>query len=290
MQDAWIPLLRCPATGAPYDLDVTRSANGDVVEGFLIAWGRREVRVVVAGVAILPRDLRAHLQTCGNVYEHIPLADSRVVRLLLGQVGRGGVDSVPFEEVVRRYGDLVPPGYHDEVPGMAPEDAALAALLAEEDVDGGRGLDVGCGVGRGVFVLCGFLEAALGVDCSLACVRRARNVAVTQADFFLPAPRESGVKEVAIDLDRLDRFGADFAVADPEALPLADASLDLVVLRRDVGRREGGDRAAALTEAVRVLAPSGLLVVEGEEVEEVRLPPGWTVTGCQGGFLTGRRV
>ena len=192
MREAWIPLLRCPVTGEPYDLDATRATPGEVTEGFLVARGGREVRPVLAGLAILPRDLQAHLKAHGEVYERMPLADSRIVRFVLGAVGHEGFDRVPFAEVIARYGDLVPPGTYDEPPEPAPEDAALAALLSGLDGTFHRALDVGCGVGRGVFVLLARAESALGIDRSVARARRARNVAVTQADFFLPAPEDSG--------------------------------------------------------------------------------------------------
>jgi SAM-dependent methyltransferase len=149
-----------------------------------------------------------------------------------------------------------------EPPGLRPDDAALARLLAEETPGRGRALDVGCGVGRGVFLLTEHLGMALGVDRSAARVRRARNVAATRADFFLPAPPGVGPREVPLELSRLARDGADFAVAAADALPLADGALDAVVLRAGDGLGPWADAAAALAEAVRVVAPGGLLVLE----------------------------
>ena len=151
----------------------------------------------------------------------MPLADSRVVRFVLGTTGRSGYDVVPFDEVVARYGDLVPPGTYDEPPEPASEDAALAALLSGLEGEFHRALDIGCGVGRGVFVLLDRVDMALGIDRSVARVRRARNVATTNADFFLPAPVDTGLVQVPLELSRLDRRGADFAVADADALPLS---------------------------------------------------------------------
>ena len=55
-------------------------------------------------------------------------------------------------------------------------------------------------------------------------MRRARNVAVTQADFHLPGPRDQGGRDVPLELSRLQRRGADFAVADPDALALIAAA------------------------------------------------------------------
>lgn len=266
MREAWIPLLRCPVTGTPYDVDATRSGGGEIQEGFLVARGGREVRPIVAGIPVLPPDLAAHLKAHGTVYERMPLADSRVVRFVLGRIGRKGTDFVPFEEVIARYGDLVPPGTWPEPPELAPADEALARALAEARGGGARALDVGCGVGRGVFVLLGGgFEAACGVDRSVARVRRAHNVAVTRADFFLPAPPDSGLRQVPIELDRLDRRGAEFAVAAAEALPFADGAFDAVLLRRGDGLGPWDDPGRARAEAERVLGAGGLLLTEDAE-------------------------
>lgn len=287
MREAWIPLLRCPVTGEPYDLDPTRATPGEVTEGFLVAREGREVRPILAGLAVLPRDLSAHLKTHGTVYERMPIADSRLVRFVLGAAGHAGSDFVPFDEVVAHYGDLVPPGTYDAPPELAPEDAALAGLLAGLDGPVRRALDVGCGVGRGVFVLLGRAESALGVDRSVARVRRARNVAVTQADFFLPAPEDSGLKQVPLELSRLDRRGADFVVADADALPFVGGCMDLVLLRRGDGLGEHADRAKALAEAVRVLTDAGILVLE----EGGGAPgEGWSALDREGGFEAWRRA
>lgn len=285
MNEAWFPLLRCPVTGERYDLDSTRATPGEVTEGFLVARGGREVRPVLAGLAVLPRDLAAHFKSHGEVYERMPLSDSRIVRFVLGALGHARLDRVPFDEVIARYGDLVPPGTCPEPPEPAAEDAALAALLCDLDSDVGRAVDVGCGVGRGVFVLLARAERALGVDRSVARARRARNVAVTQADFFLPAPEGSDLKEVAIELSRLDRRGADFAVADPDALPLEDGCADLVVLRAGDGLGPLPDRAKALAEAVRVLATDGTLVL-ADGVDEPG--PGWAEAAVGNGFTAWR--
>jgi len=291
MHETWLPLLRCPVTGERYDLDPTRATPGEITEGFLVAREGHEVRLVLAGLAVLPRDLRAHLKTYGEVYERMPLADSRIVRYVLGGVGHAGYDRVPFDEVIARYGDLVPLGTYDEPPGLAPEDADLAGLIASLDGGAGRALDLGCGVGRGVFVLLDRFERVLGVDRSLARIRRARNVAVTHADFFLPAPPDSGLKQVPLELTRLDRRGADFAVADGDALPLADGCMDLVVVRGEEGLRphrvRAGAHAPALREAVRVLAADGILVLEGGD--EAPWPDG-ELLERQGRFGAWRRA
>lgn len=262
MREDWVPDLRCPVSGRPYDLDVTRGGPGEIVEGFLVARGGRQVRPVLGGIPVLPRDLDAHLRAFGEVYGRAKVSDSRVGRFVLSRSGRGAHDAVPFDEVVRRYADLLPPGTLPEPAPLAEEDAALARLLAEHSLPGAQtGLDVGCGVGRGVFVLLGYLPRALGTDRSFARVRRARSLAVTESDFLLPVPTPGNRRrEVALELDRLDRAGADFAVADPEALPFATGVADVVVLRDHDGFGPF-DAPAALAEALRVLAPRGLLVL-----------------------------
>jgi len=238
-------------------------AGSEIFEGFLVARGGREERPILAGLAVLPRDLAMHLRAFGNVYERMPIGDSRVVRFVLGQTGRRDFDLVPFAEVVARYGDLVPADLVEEPAPLAAEDALLAQLLAMTGGVDAPALDLGCGVGRGAFVLREYGPRALGVDRSVARVRRARNVATTRADFFLPPAASASGTEVPLELGRLSREGVDFMVADVESLPFADAVFGLVLLRDGDGRGEWTDAGAAAAEAVRVLAEGGLLVTEG---------------------------
>jgi uncharacterized protein YbaR (Trm112 family) len=259
---ALLDRLACPRTGAPYVLDPVRVAGDEVVEGFLVSTDAREVRPLVAGVAVLPQDLRAHLDAHGSVYRRTPVNDPRLARFLLADIGTGH-DRVPFEMVVGHYRDLAsdpPPGYTTD---RHPDDVALAELLDDALGTGrapGLGVVLGCGVGRGVFDLVRHVEAALGLDRSIACVRRARNIAVTNEHFFLPAPPGSGLGEIALDLATLERLGADFAVADPHALPLRAGAADVLVCAAQDGKGPWPDADAAVAEARRVLAPGGLLV------------------------------
>jgi SAM-dependent methyltransferase len=276
MRDVLVPRLRCPACLAagrevPFEIDPIRvgggedgGPRGDVAEAYLVCSSCRGAWPVLGGVAVLPPDLRAHLGSHGNVYRRIPIADPRLTRFVLGQA-RGGSDVVPFEEVVGRYGDLLPPeaGPARE---MAPADRALArALEGPEGVAAlpeGRGtaLDVGCGVGRGAFLLAGRLGEAVGVDRSVARVRRARNVQ-SALEFHLPPG--DGPKEVPIDLARLARDGVDFAVADAARLPFAAETFDVVVVREGDGEGPFPDPAAVLAEARRVARAGGVVLTLG---------------------------
>ena len=109
-------------------------------------------------------------------------------------------------------------------------------------------------------MLCEFLAAAIGIDSSIACVRRARNIAVTNEAFFLPAPKGSGMKEIPLELGSLARDGADFAVADAHALPFTDGAFDVVVLHDGDMAGPWEDAARVEAEAARVLAANGRLL------------------------------
>lgn len=272
MNRRWLEVLRCPACGGRCDVDATREAGEEWVEGFLVCRACLEVRPVLGGSAILPTDLRAHFREQGSVYHRTPMADPRVTRFVLAALG-GGADAVPYEEVAAHYGDLA----HEPAARRprAPEDEGLDVLLTRLALDPRpvRALDLGSGVGRGVFVLAAHGCEALGIDRSAARVRRARNLAVTREGFLLRAP-DAPHRDVALDLDRLVRHGVDFAVADPGRLPLADAAFDLVVLRGGDGLGPWPDAARVAAEARRVLRPGGTLV-EPEPPEARRAGEGW---------------
>lgn len=287
MDSAWIPLLRCPETGGAYDLDTTRYDGDDILEGFLVSRRGQIVRPILSGMAVLVPDLNEHLREHGNVYGRIPLADSRIARFILGRIGRGTDDFVRFEEVIGHYADLVKPGELDDPPGMHVRDEALARRLVGAGVEGGRAVVVGCGVGRGAFVVRGLMDRVLGLDRSASRVRRARNIAVTQAAFFIPAPKDDPRRELPLELDRMERSHVDFAVATAECLPLADATADLVLLEAEDGRGALADPRRATEEAVRVLRPGGLLVT----VEEIGdLPPTIDWIDGPGPYRLGRRA
>jgi SAM-dependent methyltransferase/uncharacterized protein YbaR (Trm112 family) len=245
-----LTLLACPACRAPFDLDPLREEGGEVLEAFLVCSRCREVRAVVGGVAVVPRDWAGHLRADGNVHRRSRVHDPRMARFLFGTAS-DGADVVPFEEVVERYGDLAP----EAARPPASEDVRLEAALAEVPA-GGRGLDLGCGVGRGTFLLAARLGEAIGVDPSLARLRRARNIATTREPFLVPSPA-GGRDEVALDLARLARDGTAFAAADGDALPFADGVFDVVVLRE----ARWPDPGAVRAEAERVRAPGGRRIV-----------------------------
>jgi uncharacterized protein YbaR (Trm112 family) len=255
---AWVEVLRCPACGGRFDVDTTREAGEEWVEGFLVCRGCLEVRPVVGGSAILPRDVKAHFRAQGSVYHRTPLADPRVTRFVLAGLG-AGVDVVPFAEVTAHYGDLAaePAARRPR----APEDEALDALLYRLALDPppARALDLGCGVGRGTFVLAAHGAEALGLDRSAARVRRARNLAVTEEGFLLRAPDDDR-REVALNLAVLLRTSVDFIVADADRLPLADAAFDLVVWRPGDGLGPWEEPARTSSETRRVLKPGGVLI------------------------------
>jgi SAM-dependent methyltransferase len=264
--------LRCPACLASGDTieldpDPTRvgggedgGAPGDLLEGYLVCRKCRATYPVVGGVGVLPRDVPAHLHAHGDVYRRARIGDPRLARFVLGHAGPGGADRVPFEEVVARYGDLVPAeAGRPPTPPDAADDALDRALRAARAR--GPGLEVGCGVGRGTFVLAGRVGDATGVDASVARVRRARNVQVAD-EFRVPAV--AGEEERPIDLARLARASTDFLVADTEALPFADGTFRTVVLRRGGGEGPWADPASARRAAERVAASDGLVLAERE--------------------------
>ncbi len=265
MRRAVIDCLRTPGGAAALQLDPIRFAEDEVIEGFLISEADREVWPLIAGVAVLPADLRTHLRLQGSVYWRSPAHDPRMVRFIRGQAGQG-FDRVHFDDVVGHYRDLVidpPEGYATD---PHPDDVALDRLLLRLGLPAeARGLVMECGVGRGVFVLGSHVATALGSDASLAHVRRARNISVTVEHFFLPGIKGTDIKQIPVDLGSLVREGTDFLVAEPDALPLMDDAFHVVV--RDFERHEV---MTGEEEALRVLRPGGWLIGRGSNATEER--------------------
>ena len=266
MRTETVDRLRCPLCGGEFELDPIRAGGGedggvpgDLMEAYLVCRACRAVHPIVGGVAVLARDVPRHLRTHGNVYRRVPIADPRLTRFVLGNA-RGGVDHVPFDEVVAHYADLLPPESGRAPAAPAPIDAALDDALRALP-SRGLGLDVGCGVGRGVFVLAARLDGALGLDRSIARVRRAHNVQRTD-EFLVRGDAEGPSHEAPLDLARLRRDPVDFAVADAESLPVATGAFAVVVLRAFDGEGPFADPATARREAERATAPDGVLLVE----------------------------
>jgi SAM-dependent methyltransferase len=262
-----ITRLRCPACvargeEAGLDLDPTRlgggrdgGAAGDLLEGYLVCRRCRTPYPVVGGVAVLPREVHAHLERHANVWRRARVGDPRIARWILSHPPRGE-DHVPFDEVVARYADLAPAKAGAPPPAMSAADDALDRALRAASARG-PALEVGCGVGRGTFVIAARTGDAVGLDRSAARVRRARNVA-TADEFLLPV----GDDEAPIDLARLRRDVVDHVVGDADALPFAAGSFATVVLHVRDGEGAWADASAVAFEARRVTAPEGLLLVE----------------------------
>ncbi len=281
VKHAWVELLRCPACGQGFHVDATRQAGPEWIEGFVVCRGCLGTWPVIGGSLILPADLRAHLREQGSVYRRLRLADPRVTRLVLAGLGAGH-DLVPFAELTEHYGDLVedPSACRARAPDDESLDGLLLAAAASRPL--GRALDLGCGVGRSTFLLAAHGAQALGVDRSAARVRRARNLAVTEEAFYLPAPDDPR-REVALDLGAAARAAVDFAVATPWRLPFADGAFDLVVDHGGDGRGLWPDPAAVRAELRRVLRPDGRCLSLGPSRDLT------TGGGPGGGFvLTGR--
>ena len=268
--------LACPACVRngriiAFDLDPMRlderqaaGANAELTEGYLVCRSCRAAYPVLAGTAILPVDVKAHLATHGNVYRRLSIPDPRLARFLLGNAG-DGTDFVPFDEVVGRYADLLPFDPARPARPMSSRDVRLDdALRAGGAV--GPALEIGCGVGRGTFLLAARTGDAIGVDRSVARVRRARNVQTTD-EFLLPVD-ETRRSETAIDLARLDRRDVDFLVADPDVLPFPDRSFATVIVRDGDGAGPFADAEVVRLEALRVAAPGALVLVEGKGARE----------------------
>ncbi len=125
-------------------------------------------------------------------------------------------------------------GRRPYVPGRSW--AAWARALTWLVSDRPRVLDLGCGDGRLTLELARFAGSVVGIDRREAVLRQART-----------ALERAGVEHV--ELHR----------ADLHDLPLADATFDLAVLSQSL--HHAGDPRTVLSEAARVLAPGGRVLV-----------------------------
>ncbi len=291
MHRAWLEVLRCPACGERLSLDATRQAGDEVVEAFLACAACLAVRVVLGGSVLVPASLEATLRSQGAIVRRMPLADPRVARFVLARLGEGD-DSVPLQDLVARYGDLRPGAPPPEEASGLAADLAAGALAARAAREGalGQALDLGTGVGRAAFEVARHARRVLGVDRSVARIRRARNLAVTEEGFLLPAVDDAR-QDAALDLARLARQGTDWAVADPTRLPLAAGSMDLVVLHAADGHG-ALDRPEVAAEGCRVLRARGWRLrplaspaawsgaLAAQPAREVAREGGWVLERC----------
>ena len=160
----------------------------------------------------------------------------------------GGEKSAPAEDIARTI------GYTDEELGVLPEDAnlglgcgnptAIASLEPGEIV-----LDLGSGAGIDCFLAAqrvGPSGKVIGVDMTPEMLERARRNAV-----------EGGYSNV------------EFRLGEIEALPVADASVDVIISNCVLNLSPAKERA--LAEAYRVLRPGGRVVVS-DMVSDLPVP------------------
>ncbi len=171
----------------------------------------------------LPRELVARLPADDPVLE----GDRRQAARVLAE--RARVASESFRQKGADWDEM----RALELPAQAVEDALLSLIPPGPE---GRLLDIGTGTGRVLELLAPRVRQALGVDASKAMLALARS--------RLSGP---GFAHCAVRL------------ADMYRLPLADQSFDTVVLQMVLHHAE--DPAGAVTEASRVLAPGGRLLV-----------------------------
>jgi SAM-dependent methyltransferase/DNA-binding transcriptional ArsR family regulator len=125
-----------------------------------------------------------------------------------------------------------------ELPAQAVENALLALIPSDSQggADKARLLDIGTGTGRVLELLAPRVRQGLGIDASKAMLALARS-RLAGPEFAHCAVR----------------------LADMYRLPLADGSFDTVVLQMVLHHAE--EPANVITEATRVLAPGGQLLV-----------------------------
>ena len=266
MKRATLDLLVHPDRHHDFELDLLREHEGDIVEGYLVCSETRAVWPVVGGLALLPPNLRTYIRRHANVIARMPIADPRLTRFVLAVQG-SGFDRVNFDDVVAQYCDLAidpPDGYRVDIDDSL---TALGDVLARTLPDRPRmGVDLGCSVGRSTFTLRMHTEHAVGMDYGLAMLRRARNIARSVEDFFLPGLPHPGGEgrgpEVKLDLDLLVREDVDFVAARAESLPFRTGSIDVCVVHAGDRRGTWKDCEAVLQHARRVLRRPGILITE----------------------------
>ena len=135
----------------------------------------------------------------------------------------------------------LPPEFTGErfVPGVAGEivyEHVHRYAFARAFARGRRVLDAACGEGYGTALLATVAQSAVGVDIDAAAVQRARDAC-------------------------RDRGNARFVEGSVAALPLPDASVDLVVSFETIEHLAAADQPRMIAEFARVLAPGGTLLL-----------------------------
>jgi ArsR family transcriptional regulator len=171
----------------------------------------------------LPRELVARLPANDPILE----ADRRQAARVLAERAREASDS--FRSKGADWDEM----RALDLPARAVEDALLALVPAEP---AGRLLDIGTGTGRVLELLAPRVRQGLGVDASK------QMLALARARLVGPGLDHCAVRQ-----------------ADMYRLPLPDASFDTVVLQMVLHHAE--DPAGVVTEAARVLAPRGRLLL-----------------------------
>ncbi|PPQ29569.1 ArsR family transcriptional regulator [Rhodopila globiformis] len=171
----------------------------------------------------LPRELVARLPANDPILE----ADRRQAARVLAERARVASDS--FRSKGADWDEM----RALDLPARAVEDALLALVPAEP---AGRLLDIGTGTGRVLELLAPRVRQGLGVDASK------QMLALARARLAGPGLDHCAVRQ-----------------ADMYRLPLPDASFDTVVLQMILHHAE--DPAGVVTEAARVLAPGGRLLL-----------------------------
>ena len=135
----------------------------------------------------------------------------------------------------------LPPEFTGErfVPGVAGEivyEHVHRYAFARSFAHGRRVLDAACGEGYGTALLAAVAQSAVGVDIDAEAVLRARETC-------------------------RGRGNVRFAEGSVAALPLPDASVDLVVSFETIEHLAAVDQPRMIAEFARVLAPGGLLLL-----------------------------
>lgn len=163
--------------------------------------------------------------------------DSEAEQLFAGDAARLETIRHDRAEAARRYFEAHAATW-EIVRALHVEDAeierAIDSLLADRPI--GALLDIGTGTGRMLELFAPRAESAIGIDRSSEMLRLAR-----------------------VKLEEAGISGASLRQGDMYALPLADSSVDSIILHQVLHYAQ--QPGAAIAEAARVLSPAGQLLV-----------------------------